>query len=188
MFPILEKLSKGGNASRFVETAIPFCERRRLFLTVNGFLGMGPDCIREGDILCILSVWGLPFILRPVEPKTQTPSDTVIEIPGARPVAEKQFRLVGECYVEGLMQGETISALNQEKESRWPIPTDLIVQEIVTRSDTPEPYEETDFKTIGELNNLRQKNEKFEKGWLAKSENFEQGTQSWVEKNWFHIL
>jgi hypothetical protein len=59
--------------------------------------------------------------------------------------------------VEGLMQGETISALYQEKDFLGPVPTDLIVQEIVTQSNTPELYKETDFKAIGELNCLRRK-------------------------------
>jgi hypothetical protein len=89
MVPILKKLSKGGDASRFLETATPICEQRRMFLTINSFLGMGPDCVREGDLVFVLSGRDLPFILRPVEPKTNTRSDTVIEIPGARPLAEK---------------------------------------------------------------------------------------------------
>lgn len=64
------------------------CNGRRLFLTANASLGLGPHGMRGGDVVCVLSGGEVPFVLRPM--------------------AGGYFVLVGECYVGGLMEGEAI--------------------------------------------------------------------------------
>jgi len=184
---ILEKLAAAGDAARFLETAIPVCERRRMFLTMNGFLGIGPDCVQEGDIVCVLSGGDLPFILRPVQPKSEPHNEPEITALHSEQSSAKHYRLVGECYVEGLMNGEAISALDKAEDLVGPVPPYLVVQDIVTQANTPEPFQETDFKTIGELGRLRRKKEKLEQGRLAKAGDFEHVTRVHVEKKWFDI-
>jgi hypothetical protein len=163
------------------------CERRRMFLTINGFLGMGPDCVQEGDIVCVLSGGDLPFVLRLVQPKPEPHNKPDATAPHGQQSSEKHYRLVGECYVEGLMKGEVISALDVAKALVGPVPPDLVVQDIVTQANTPEPFQETDFKTLGELDRLRRKKEKLEQGRLARPGDFEHGTRVHVEKKWFDI-
>ena len=60
------------NAARFSEIALPFCQSRRLFLTLNGFLGLGLESLKEGDRLCLLPGSDLPFILRPKQKDAET--------------------------------------------------------------------------------------------------------------------
>lgn len=64
------------------------CQRRKVFTTVSGYLGIGPETMREGDLLVVL--YGLRWcvILR----GSQT-------YPG-------DCDFVGVCYVEGIMYGE----------------------------------------------------------------------------------
>lgn len=56
-----------GDGTRFIETALPFCGNRRLFMTSNGFLGLRPDTLLDGDVLCVLSGGDMPFLLRPLQ-------------------------------------------------------------------------------------------------------------------------
>jgi hypothetical protein len=52
-------------------------------------LGLGPEITREVDIVAVLSGCDLPFVLRP---------------------EWGHYKLVGECYVEGIMHGEALVA------------------------------------------------------------------------------
>lgn len=74
--------------------------RRQLFrcpfITDNGYVGISPPYIQEGDCVCIFPGGRIPYILRP-----QLESDT--------------FRLVGGAYVHGVMNGEY---LQTEREVR----------------------------------------------------------------------
>ncbi|OQN97874.1 hypothetical protein B0A48_16185 [Cryoendolithus antarcticus] len=63
---------------------------RRLFKTRDGKLGLGPQAMRPGDSITALRGSDLPVILRPYE---------------------QEFRFIGFSYVNGLMYGETVPAL-----------------------------------------------------------------------------
>ena len=63
---------------------------RRLYRSQNGWIGLGNTLIREGDEVWILRDARLPFILRKVD--------------------NGRRRLVGTCYMHGIMHGEAISA------------------------------------------------------------------------------
>jgi Heterokaryon incompatibility protein (HET) len=60
---------------------------RTFFVTKDGQIGMGPDNLQEGDVVCVLFGGMVPFILRP---------------------EDGHYLLVGECYCHGMMQGEMI--------------------------------------------------------------------------------
>lgn len=60
--------------------------RSQAFFTTNSrYFGLGPSCTVEGDQIFLLISSDVPFILRP---------------------AGKKFKLVGACYVHGIMYGE----------------------------------------------------------------------------------
>jgi hypothetical protein len=65
---------------------------RSFFRTSDGYIGMAPDCIQEGDRVCIIYGADVPFILRPVD---------------------NGWLLIGESYCHGLMEGEYVHALAQ---------------------------------------------------------------------------
>lgn len=58
---------------------------RAFFTTDSRYLGFGPNCTAAGDQIFLLIGSDLPFILRP---------------------AGNEFKLVGACYVHGIMYGE----------------------------------------------------------------------------------
>jgi hypothetical protein len=60
---------------------------RKLVGTSNGFLGIAPLAARHGDLVYILLGCNLPVILRGT--------------------GRGSFKLIGECYVQGLMNGES---------------------------------------------------------------------------------
>jgi hypothetical protein len=67
---------------------------RRLFVTKTGYMGFAPECISEGDLLCVLFGSGVPLILRKVD---------------------GHYILLGQCFALGLMDGEAIELLDQGK-------------------------------------------------------------------------
>lgn len=62
--------------------------QRRMFRTSGDYLGMGPISTQEQDELWIIRGARVPFILRKVE--------------------ESSYRVIGECYVHGLMHGKVM--------------------------------------------------------------------------------
>jgi hypothetical protein len=66
---------------------------RRVFITKDGYLGLGPEGLRIGDHVFILSGSNVPFALRALDKKKTGEFQT-------------QYQLVGDCYVHGIMNGE----------------------------------------------------------------------------------
>ncbi|KIV83889.1 hypothetical protein PV11_05876 [Exophiala sideris] len=64
----------------------------RFFITSKGAPGMGPRNARPGDVVAVLDGANMPFLLR----KESTASQT------------NEYRLVGVCYVHGMLDGEAI--------------------------------------------------------------------------------
>jgi hypothetical protein len=66
--------------------------------TEKGLLGLVPHLAEAGDQICILNGGAVPFVLRK----------------GKRPLRE--HRLVGECYIHGLMKGEAMRSEYEERD------------------------------------------------------------------------
>jgi hypothetical protein len=62
---------------------------RTLCITDNSYLALVPQHTNPGDIVCVLYGAQVPFVLRPTETSNGT-----------------KYRLVGECYLHGMMDGE----------------------------------------------------------------------------------
>jgi hypothetical protein len=61
-------------------------------ITSEGYFGVAPCAAQQNDILFLFAGCSTPMIVRPVE-------------------VEKCFLLVGECYVEGMMDGEGLGSV-----------------------------------------------------------------------------
>ncbi|KAL9127020.1 MAG: hypothetical protein Q9175_007817 [Cornicularia normoerica] len=61
---------------------------RAYFMARNGYIGLGPSSIKPGDQACVILGCPSPLILRP----TDTTS----------------YNVVGECYIDGFMEGEAL--------------------------------------------------------------------------------
>jgi hypothetical protein len=77
------------NIHRF-EAAPCAIREQLLFQTNGGDLGYGPVSMRPGDQVWVLENGRVPFVLRPV-------------------ASGKNFELLGECYVHGVMDGQLFS-------------------------------------------------------------------------------
>ena len=73
-------------AAMYHEAMITIAGHRRPFITTQGYLGLGPERLEKGDLICIFFGGNIPFILREGH--------------------EGQYELVGETYVHGIMHGE----------------------------------------------------------------------------------
>lgn len=62
-------------------------------MTSTGHMGMGPGNMRERDYVAVQAWTRVPIILMPVE---------------SVPI---KFQVVGPCYVNGIMHGEAVAAL-----------------------------------------------------------------------------
>ncbi|KAI0552388.1 heterokaryon incompatibility protein-domain-containing protein [Xylaria curta] len=69
--------------------------QRQIFISSQGYFGLGQDSMTTGDIVCLLFGGDSPFILRP---------------------SRFGYRLVGEAYVHGIMHGEYLAANNPPAE------------------------------------------------------------------------
>ncbi|KAH8747096.1 hypothetical protein F5882DRAFT_231456, partial [Hyaloscypha sp. PMI_1271] len=58
---------------------------RRLIRTQNGYIGLAPRFVRQNDLIALMKGAKTPFILRP---------------------SGRSWKLVGECYINGIMYGE----------------------------------------------------------------------------------
>ncbi|KAK8026440.1 hypothetical protein PG991_003496 [Apiospora marii] len=80
--------AKKGDAGRFHEAFVRVCTDRRFCVTNEGRIGIGPEGMAEGDRVVVFFGSRVPFLVREVGPR---------------------YRLVGECYVAGLMEGQAMT-------------------------------------------------------------------------------
>lgn len=79
---------------KYYETAAAFAKRLsngRFCVTKRGYLGFAPPEAHLGDVICVLHGGAVPFVLR------RTFSH------------DSEHRLIGECYIHGIMYGEALS-------------------------------------------------------------------------------
>tara|TARA_R110002003_G_scaffold141_17_gene12991 strand:+ start:1079 stop:2791 length:1713 start_codon:yes stop_codon:yes gene_type:complete len=95
----------GGEPEEFHQRFYEVCKGRTFFSTVKGGLGLGPSRTKRGDFVVIFHGGRTPFVIRKSQsscPDGQT------------------YRIVGEAYVHGFMDGEVYNAaaFNRPRE-RW---------------------------------------------------------------------
>ncbi|KAF3053389.1 hypothetical protein E8E11_011834 [Didymella keratinophila] len=90
-------LKQSPDSGRFHEVFVRACVDRRFFITHAGRMGIGPDVMRQGDIVVVLFGGKVPYLLRPVA---------------------SGYKFLGECYVPDLMSGEAVQAWKQEGSKR----------------------------------------------------------------------
>lgn len=80
------------NAMSFWEAMRLHTKEQTVFTTTSGRLGLGPNVLREGDVVVYLFSATTPYILRPMD---------------------KLWRLVGSCYIYEFTQCSDIESWNQ---------------------------------------------------------------------------
>jgi len=98
-FDVLRQLEEGGISSRYQSLMERSCHMRRCFITEGGRIGIGPTSMKKGDMVVVLFGGGTPYVLRSWKGK---------------------WLLLGDCYVTGLMQGESIGKWRAgELQEQW---------------------------------------------------------------------
>lgn len=82
--------------------------RRKLFVGRSGLLGLGPADTQSGDVIYHLKGGKIPFILRDAH-QIRVPVFAGKPVLGR--VQRSSLRLIGSCYADQLMDGETSTAL-----------------------------------------------------------------------------
>lgn len=73
---------------KYTNEGLVSLEGRASFQTRNGHIGLGPQSIRAGDQACIILGCRVLLLLRPNDAQT--------------------YKVVGECYIDGFMEGEAL--------------------------------------------------------------------------------
>ncbi|OAG08763.1 HET-domain-containing protein [Paraphaeosphaeria sporulosa] len=94
---------------RYRDSAALVCNQRKFFITKKGFFGLGPGALRPNDFVAVFLGADVPFVVREVldEDEASMEERRTLNLP--IPMYRK-FRLVGECFVQGLMQGQATRA------------------------------------------------------------------------------
>jgi hypothetical protein len=82
------------SAYLFLNLARYGCNLKRIFRTRRGYLGLGPACMREHDIVVVLDGGQVPYILRPLTDST--------------------YAFMGECFVYAIRKGEAYGMIGKE--------------------------------------------------------------------------
>lgn len=76
---------------------------RRLFVTESGYIGLGPDDLKEGDLVYLFYGGQTPYIVRRYPDSVVDPNATIGDV-----LYGGQFKFIGESYVQGIMMGEAL--------------------------------------------------------------------------------
>ncbi|KAI1409745.1 heterokaryon incompatibility protein-domain-containing protein [Hypoxylon sp. FL1857] len=82
-----------GAGMLFQASLLRACGGRKFFLTTRGFIGIGPASMKPDDLIVIILGLTVPFVVRRTEDQDS-----------------QKYILIGECYVDGIMDGELVRA------------------------------------------------------------------------------
>jgi hypothetical protein len=92
---------------RYRDSASQVCKRRNFFFTKKAVFGLGPGALREGDFVAILLGADVPFVIREVVDADEGSLEERMNANKQVPM-DRKFELIGECYVDRLMQGRAV--------------------------------------------------------------------------------
>ncbi|KAF2848132.1 hypothetical protein T440DRAFT_177737 [Plenodomus tracheiphilus IPT5] len=72
-----------------------FTKTRNLFVSQEGFLGLGPPCLEVGDTVCLLFGGAMSYVLRKLE--------------------SGRYKFRGYCLVYGIMSGEALDSMPEDR-------------------------------------------------------------------------
>ena len=81
--------AESGDAKRYHTPAKYAATNRKFVFTGKEYSGLGPMAMEVGDVVAVLFGGHVPYVLRR---------------------AEGMYRLIGGCYVHGIMHGEALRA------------------------------------------------------------------------------
>lgn len=78
-----------------------------IFRTKNGYFGLAPPGIKQGDLIVVLSGYRTPFVIRKA-PVPSVPVEVCCRLAHTREEGDsvEYYQVLGPCYVHGIMHGE----------------------------------------------------------------------------------
>jgi hypothetical protein len=92
---------------RYRDSAAQVCNNRKFFFSKKRFFGLGPGALREGDFVAVLLGADVPFVIREVVDADEGSPEEREKANKPIPM-DRKFQLIGECYVDGMMQGQAL--------------------------------------------------------------------------------
>jgi hypothetical protein len=86
------------NQERFAKLMHQTVRGRALFITSNGYIGLGPEDLKQGDAVAIFHGAKTPFVVREA-------------------AKDNQWSLIGDCYVHGIMSGEALEGQKEKNQA-----------------------------------------------------------------------
>jgi hypothetical protein len=90
-----------GQARKYKAAIGPHAYGHRFYITARGYISLIPPNSKVGNIVCILFGSQTPFMLRPESERRSEPMETVNSL--------GIYTLVGECYINGIIDGEMLA-------------------------------------------------------------------------------
>ncbi|KAJ4301353.1 hypothetical protein N0V90_003445 [Kalmusia sp. IMI 367209] len=83
-----------------LKTISIFIRCLQVFTSRKGYIGLGPKNTRVGDTVHVFLGGNVPFMLRQITQQTSTVTQ------------EKNYEFLGNCYVQGIMDGEALDGVD----------------------------------------------------------------------------
>jgi hypothetical protein len=104
----------------YLSRAVDRSQDRIFYVTRKGYIGLGPKHMDTDDIICVLAGSRVPHVLRPLNKDFRMfnelpPPECLrrgswkfggVEMPVIDRARKEKFELIGECYTQGLMDGQ----------------------------------------------------------------------------------
>ena len=97
--PVMSKSEMSNLASLFCDAAKSVVQRRRFFVTNDGFYGLAPISTEIGDFVSVFAGGKVPFIIRELAGFSEDGAD-----------GSTAFKFIGECYCHGYNEGQVAPA------------------------------------------------------------------------------
>lgn len=95
---------------RYRGSAAHVCNKRKFFFSKKGFFGLGPGALREEDFVAVLLGADVPFVIREVVDGDEGSLEERKKENNPVPM-DRKLQLIGERYVDGLMQGQAVKGV-----------------------------------------------------------------------------
>jgi hypothetical protein len=89
------KISLSKGTFKYLDYALGYCRYRAIFSTTDGVIGLGPPLATSADVIALLPGCFSPMVLRPLQMWHR-----------GNPIT--RYRVVGECYLQNLMEGKVV--------------------------------------------------------------------------------
>ena len=114
---IFDSTKEKDDIDRFQYSVAGATRNRRFFITDHGYLGLGPSQMQAGDDIYVICGSRVPFVFRR---SLEAETNYAIHAQDVKGISsDKTFRLLGDCFVYGFMDGEIFGDGVSRKESLY---------------------------------------------------------------------